>query len=472
MDIFEDPSLKLKLHGTLKTRRSSEIKASPLSVGFETLDRELFKPDKCYDLVAEAGAKWARCQTGWNRCETKKGVYDFAWLDEVVDQLLKRGVQPWFNLGYGNILYMPDAPDAAAVGCSPTCYGEAGLTAWKNFVTALAKHFRGRVDRWEIWNEPNIDCFWRPSTASGENYAELVAFTAPLIKAVDPKNLTAGCCAGIDCNFILNALKAGIGAHLDCYCIHPYGSIPEKDYFADVANLRRLFRLHAPHVKLWQGECGYPSQTYGHHDAWMGLYHADETTQAKFVARRLVMDRMAGHELVSYFHISDLMEKVYRQAGGEARPPVMLGLTHGLEYTPKRSFAAYKFLATLFDADCVADDLHCHVTIENYSLRQSGALPPLAIVAGSFVRQGYPLHAYYYPEDLQRQWPGLNKVTLSGLQETEKPLANPVLVDCLRGRVFAATDWKDGGSHWAVNGLPLTDYPLLLTDANAIEVLP
>jgi hypothetical protein len=470
MDIFKDPSLKLKLLGMLKTRSSREIKASPLSIGFETLDREMFKPDPCYDLVAQAGAKWARCQTGWNRCETTKGIYDFVWLDEVVDQLLKRGVQPWFNLGYGNILYMPDAPGAAAVGCAPTGYGPECVAAWKRFVTAIVRHFAGRVSDWEIWNEPNIDCFWRPTTASGENYAELVALTAPLIRAADPRARTAGCCAGVDCSFVLHALKAGIGGHLDLFSIHPYASIPEQNYAANVASMRRLFRLHAPHIRLWQGECGYPSQTYDHHDAWMGLYHADETTQAKFVARRIVLDSMQQYELIAYFHITDLMEKVYRQASGEARPPVMLGLTHGLTYTPKQSFHAFRNLASVFDADCAAADLQCEISIDNYSLRQSGALPLLSLTAGKFIRHGFPLHAYYCPEDLQRQWPGFEKVTLHGLQETEYPLENPVLIDCLNGRVFAATDWENTPKGWTVRGVPMADYPLILTDAGAIEL--
>ena len=90
--------------GTLKPRRTADIAASPISIGFETLDRYHFDPKRTYPHLAELGAKWARVQTGWNRCEREKGVYDFGWLDAIVDDLLAIGVQPFFNLGFGNLL--------------------------------------------------------------------------------------------------------------------------------------------------------------------------------------------------------------------------------------------------------------------------------------------------------------------------------------------------------------------------------
>ena len=39
--------------GKLKPRRSLLIKASPLSIGFETLDRKMFEPEKTYPHLAE-----------------------------------------------------------------------------------------------------------------------------------------------------------------------------------------------------------------------------------------------------------------------------------------------------------------------------------------------------------------------------------------------------------------------------------
>ncbi|MBQ9769636.1 MAG: beta-galactosidase, partial [Clostridia bacterium] len=75
----------MEIIGKLKTYRSDELKKTRIGIGFECVDRDLIKPEKCYDLFAETGAKLARCQTGWAKTERVKGVYDFAWLDDIVD---------------------------------------------------------------------------------------------------------------------------------------------------------------------------------------------------------------------------------------------------------------------------------------------------------------------------------------------------------------------------------------------------
>ncbi|MBM3891175.1 MAG: hypothetical protein FJ388_18850, partial [Verrucomicrobia bacterium] len=126
-----EPFAGLTPIGKLKPRSSASIKASPLGVGYETLDRQHFDPVKTYQHAAQLGVKWARCQTGWARTEKTKGQYDFGWLDEVVNELLKIGIQPWFNLGYGNPLYTPKA-DETAVGWVPV-FDEAAMDGWKNF---------------------------------------------------------------------------------------------------------------------------------------------------------------------------------------------------------------------------------------------------------------------------------------------------------------------------------------------------
>ncbi len=48
--------------------------------------------------LAPLGAKHARLQSGWGKTEQQPGVYDFAWLDEVVDGMLAVGVTPWLQL--------------------------------------------------------------------------------------------------------------------------------------------------------------------------------------------------------------------------------------------------------------------------------------------------------------------------------------------------------------------------------------
>ena len=68
---------QLKKIGTIQPKKSSEIEYSKISLGFEKLDRDVFDPEKAYDKVADCGVKKARIQSGWQRTEKEKGVYDF-----------------------------------------------------------------------------------------------------------------------------------------------------------------------------------------------------------------------------------------------------------------------------------------------------------------------------------------------------------------------------------------------------------
>lgn len=91
--------------GKVKAKNSSEIQESRFGLGMEKLDRDAFDPNKVYDKVAALGVKWIRLQSGWQKTEKQKGIYDFAWLDEQVDNLLQRGLTPWLCLCYGNEIY-------------------------------------------------------------------------------------------------------------------------------------------------------------------------------------------------------------------------------------------------------------------------------------------------------------------------------------------------------------------------------
>jgi hypothetical protein len=169
--------------GKLAPRTSRAIKASRLSLGFETLDRRMFEPEKTYAHVAELGVKWARCQTGWARTETKKGEFDFAWLDGVADSLAKVGVQPWFSLSYGNKLYTPGAPNEYAIGWIPLNSDEA-RQAWVNYAGKIAERFHGRVKHWEIWNEPNIPNFWQGASPTPNSTSSWSSWPRPRFASI------------------------------------------------------------------------------------------------------------------------------------------------------------------------------------------------------------------------------------------------------------------------------------------------
>jgi len=429
---------------------SAKIQASPLSVGFETLDRKHFDPKRAFPHLAKLGAKWARCQTGWCRCEPQPGTFDFRWLDEVVDGLLGIGVQPWFNLGYGNKLYMPKAEDDAAVGWAPV-FDEKAREAWLRFTARLAEHYKTRVRHWEIWNEPNIKTFWKPEKPDPSDYVRLVTLTVPEIrKRIPDAVIIGGAFAGIPMSYIDGCLAAGLTDHVDKISYHPYRAVPEKNYASQIKALRERIAKHNPRVELWQGENGCPSKGGAGSVGALSKLDWTEARQAKWLLRRILTDLRFGIELTSYFHTIDLV--------GYRGKTNYKGLLRGGDYSPKPAYAAYQCLCALFDA------------------RTQGILGSELQLVGQkkthlqeawFARGGRLLVAYWYPADLQKGWTP-RPIALRIEAPRDAKIDKPVLIDPLTRRVFPLERARRAGRSLEVDGLPLLDYPLIVADAGVV----
>ena len=132
---------RLQKIGHVTPKNAAQVRSSRLGIGFEKLDRDVFDPEKAYDKVAALGVKWVRIQSGWQRTEREKGVYSFAWLDSIVDQLIVRGLRPWICLCYGNGLYDENAAKIfGAVGVPPIFTQESaphGAAMWRRWWSGI-----------------------------------------------------------------------------------------------------------------------------------------------------------------------------------------------------------------------------------------------------------------------------------------------------------------------------------------------
>ena len=132
----------MKKIGIIRTKNAQEIKYSKIGVGFECLDRKMwYDTEEVYQAATALGAKYARVQTGWYRTETEAGIYDFSWLDAIVNKLIAAGIRPWLNLGYGNMLYT-DAGEPDACGWVPI-FSDRARHGWSNYVRAPGETFSG-----------------------------------------------------------------------------------------------------------------------------------------------------------------------------------------------------------------------------------------------------------------------------------------------------------------------------------------
>jgi hypothetical protein len=451
--------------GKLKLYSSAEIEDSRVSIGFECIDRALIDPAKCYDALANSGIKYARCQTGWARCEKQKGAYSFTWLDEIVENLAVRGVRPWFNVGYGNPIYMPDALNSTAVGCVPLLYGDDVWTAWEKYILAIASRYQGKVTFFEIWNEPDIESFWYPGRPNARQYAELVKKTGRIIRTIIPNARIGGSISSFNFSYLEDFAQNMPAADIDFFCFHAYGKFPECHYFANVCQVERIFASKGlSDVDLWQGESGYPSWFPPNH--WLHPRGpGNERQQAVWQLRRYFLDAAANTKMTSFFQIADMWERPYEKAVEVITKPAAHGILNGITYTPKKAYETISRLATVLSGTIKPLDTY-------FTGRLDGDIcQSLAVVLIALEKNGWPMYIYYLPSDIEDEQPMRDGFTLQindiGLKH---PLFEPVLIDMYSGDVMATGPLQEAhGKRWLSN-LPIADYPLLICDRSLFDL--
>lgn len=469
--------IRLNKVGTVAPKASKDIQHSRIGLGFEKLDRDVFDPEKAYPFVAQSGVKWARLQSGWQRTEREKGVYDFAWLDSVVDNMLAIGVEPWLCLCYGNDLYTEMAKEHfGAVGCVPI-HSEEEKQAWRNYVHATVIHFKGRINRYEVWNEPDGLWCWKHGP-SGKELGEFTIDTAAVCKAADPDCQVIGFCTCRTNRFhyIDELVETGVCDHIDSISYHSY-KIHDQEFEDCYRYYENIAKKHNPKLTIIQGESG----TQSRHDGCGALHGANWTPlkQAKFLLRHLMVDLACGAEFTSYFSCMDMIEALNGKVG-DLNSYLDYGYFGVLgadfdengrstgDYTPKTSFKALQNLCSIFCEDYEQKP----APVENLQLKSGFVwgedIDPKQLRISSWKKPNGAWAMCY--------WNTTSNVvtqTYEGTTSVRLMIHDAVdlrIVDLLTGDVYEIPEsmMEVEKQFVVLKNIPVTDYPLLLTKGDFI----
>lgn len=336
--------------GKLIPQKSKDIPFSPVGIGLEKADAEIYDPSAAYPYIGDLGVKWVRIQSGWARCEKERGVYDFGWLDGMVDGISAQGASPWMCLCYGNPVYDTRAP-AGSRACGIAPLSEEVMRAWLAYVLQVVRRYKGRVRYYEIWNEPDGTHCWK-SGVNGKEYGRLVRRTAECIKKADAG---ARILAGSMCNLIrLDRFCGDIGIRfdgdaavsnffedwlseaadcIDYVTVHLYRPDPEGKAGALYRYIRKTLGKYRKGIGIVQGETGTHA-AFSRAGALNAFEWTDEK-QAKYLLRRLYTDIVHGAFFTSYFSMFDMYES-------HANIPARL---------TRENFGFYGVLGAVFDGN-------------------------------------------------------------------------------------------------------------------------
>jgi hypothetical protein len=237
------------------------------------------------DRLKRMGARWVRIDMSWATLQpTSRTSYDMAWGVPFMDRIIKmandRGLRVLGMLWLTPRWAQPTHGERSSPA-NPADYGRA--LAW------AAKRWQGKVQAWEVWNEPNSSDFW--VTESPVQYTRLLCAG---FNAVQRSGSTAGIIFGgtvhNDVEWISRAYNAGAKGCFDRMATHPYvgpanaspSSGGENDPwdFNRLAAVRQLMLSHGDRRPIWLTEFGWSSHANtGTEKPWnMGVTEAQQAS--------------------------------------------------------------------------------------------------------------------------------------------------------------------------------------------------
>jgi hypothetical protein len=160
---------------------------------------------------------------GWLQPESR-GAYRWSVTDYYVQQAVDHHIPVMLTIGRTPGWAVSDQSACRAHSGWNMCdVPPSNLDYWRDFITAVATHYKGKVQYYELWNEANQRQFWN---ADPEDLVALAKVAYPIIKSIDSRAmvLTPSTVGPLrqSVDWITRYLKAGGGQYADGGTFHGY----------------------------------------------------------------------------------------------------------------------------------------------------------------------------------------------------------------------------------------------------------
>ncbi len=221
---------------------------------------EDYKKELTMQQVSDLGAGWVKQQFPWDELEFSKGKFfdeknnKDAW--QKFDQIVALAEKYHLRI----IARLDRAPAwARPPGSSPGA-PPSNLSDYADFVAAFIKHYRGRINFIQVWNEPNLTSEWdtgKPVDPAA--YAALLKAAYQRVKQVDPNVVVLAAPLAMtteqtslrgnmeDISYLSGMYAAGAAPYFDILAANGYGlnDPPDKRAAFDRLNFGRASLMRA-----------------------------------------------------------------------------------------------------------------------------------------------------------------------------------------------------------------------------------
>lgn len=242
--------------------------------------------------AARGGALGKAPAATWPYLEPAKGVFNWSRLDAWVAKAQANGISIFYSNDYVPkwAAANPSSCFVASMGVTVCTSSVANIQDWDDFVSALVTRYNGKIQIYELWNEPDVQYY------SG-TLAQMVTLTTHMyniVRSLDPKALIAAPAA--TSTFWLDDYWAAGGVKtVDIASTHDYPNpnnpVAEVICAFRSAPLKALLVKYGIKAAIWDTEGSWGgSNTLGNPDL-----------QAAFVSRHLVLHWACGVQRLYWY---------------------------------------------------------------------------------------------------------------------------------------------------------------------------
>lgn len=297
-------------------------------------------------LLGALGVREIRQDLRWSYVQASRDAWDWTTEDAVIEAATDGGLGVIAMVGYGN-------PWASTMPGATSFSPPDDPMDFATFAGSAAARYRDRVDRYEIWNEPNSGFrFWQvgdPPAFSGdpEGYADLFVPAANAIHAADPGSEVQlgsvffhGQAIPSGPDFLADAvahrpelLEVADAVSFHPYTLYPPRSAPEAETDGEIPVTQMVADIEqaAPGLPVVVTEFGWPA--WG--DVTAGL-------QADYTAREVALLHASGVRDTCVYTLED-------HDGPVGNPEDAFGLVEDVAGDAKPVAATWRALADAMD---------------------------------------------------------------------------------------------------------------------------
>lgn len=323
---------------------------------------EPWKRERTVEMAQEAGLGWAKQQFAWAEIEPlRKGEFiqpisgESSWtkFDQIVDLYRSGGLQV--------IARLDRAPEWARLPDTRPETPPTNFQDFGDFVYEFVKHFEGRVQYVQIWNEPNIYPEWGEQAVDPVAYTEMLRIAYERAKEADPNVYVVAAPLAVtlgephpepgkwrsmpDLDYLEAMYEAGAGEYFDILATNAFGFDlpPEDPPDPNVLNFRRvelqreiMERYGDEDKAVWFNEYGWNAAPAFFDEDDLIWERVSEEEQAEYTLRGIELARQdwpwAGVFNIWYF----------RQTGQQYTPDQAAYYFRvvDVDFTPRRVYDA------------------------------------------------------------------------------------------------------------------------------------